>query len=142
MLKPKERLTKREQERLGQIWQRYKAYPALKKAWIVKELLREVYTTPNYQIAAHKLKLLILQLETERTGELKAFGQSLKRWRPYILNYFNHPITNAYTEGIHNKIKMLKRVSFGFRNVDHYIAKIMLGCLPLTWLLLNFHHHV
>src|SRR3990167_3890429 len=32
-------------------------------------------------------------------------GWTLRCWRPYLLNYFEHPTTNAYTEGVHTKIR-------------------------------------
>ena len=61
------------------------------------------------------------------------WGRTLQRWSPHILNFFDHRTTNAYTEGIHTKIKMIKRVSFGFR-----IRKMLLCILPkavlLPWL--------
>ena len=50
--------------------------------------------------------------------------------------------TNGFTEGCHTKIKMMKRVSFGFRNINNYIAKMMLAFIPLfemTNYLLNHH---
>jgi transposase len=54
----------------------------------------------------------------------------LKRWREPILNYFEDNTTNAYTEGCNTKVKMLKRISFGLRNVEVYVRKVMLGFLP------------
>lgn len=59
----------------------------------------------------------------------------MERWSPYILNFFDNRTTNAFAEGIHTKIKMIKRVSFGFRNVDIYIRKMLLCILPLAVLL-------
>jgi len=56
-------------------------------------------------------------------------------WDRYILNYFDNRTTNAYTEGIHTKIKMIKRVSFGFRNVHVYIRKVLLSLFPLATIL-------
>lgn len=138
LLKPQQRLTDKEKAKLEQIWQRYQMFPCLKEAWIIKEKVRDLYFSPNYQIAEYKLKLLIGMLEGEKTGELKVLVGTLKRWRPYILNYFKTYITNGYTEGVNNKIKLIKRISFGFRNINNYIAKITLAFLPLIWLL-NLH---
>ncbi|MCD6085686.1 transposase [bacterium] len=47
-----------------------------------------------------------------------------------MLNYFLLPIANTFTEDCHTKIKMVKRPSFGFKNVYNYIEKIMLAFLP------------
>jgi transposase len=37
-----------------------------------------------------------------------------------MLSYFYERTTNSFTEGYHTKIKMLKGVSCGLRNVDVY----------------------
>nr|MDA3802333.1 transposase [Patescibacteria group bacterium] len=44
-----------------------------------------------------------------------------------ILNYFDNKTTNAFTEGVHTKVKLLKRISFGLRNPQVYVEKLELG---------------
>ncbi|MBW6440999.1 transposase [Patescibacteria group bacterium] len=63
--------------------------------------------------------------------------ETLIRWQEYILNYFNNFSTNAYAQGCHKKVKMIKRMSFGFLNIENYIAKVMLAFAPLLY----FSHH-
>jgi hypothetical protein len=50
------------------------------------------------------------------------------------LNDFNSRATNAFTEGCpsveRNKIKMLKCLSCGLRNVEVYWRKMLLGFVP------------
>jgi len=41
----------------------------------------------------------------------------------------NHT-TNGFTEGCNTKIKMLKRISYGLRNVEVYWRKMLLGFVP------------
>ena len=41
-------------------------------------------------------------------------------------NSLQVPYSNGATEGFNNKIKVLKRVSFGIRNFTHFKARIML----------------
>jgi transposase len=65
----------------------------------------------------------------------------LPRWQEYILNYFYHRATNAYTEGAHTKMKSIKRLSYGYRNVEIYIKKVLLAFIPITLIpLLNIYH--
>lgn len=139
--KPQEKLTPDQKKRLEAIWEKYEDdHPSLKNAWIAKEKLREVYSASSYQVARFKLEKLIQWLKKCKARPLRVLRGTLKRWQVYILNYFktDKRVTNAYTEGIHTKFKLIKRISFGFRNVRNYICKIMLGCLPLIWLL---NHH-
>jgi len=54
----------------------------------------------------------------------------LKYWREPILNHFDNHTTNGFTEGCNTKIKMLKRISYGLKNVEVYWRKMLLGFVP------------
>ena len=41
---------------------------------------------------------------------IRAFGN----WQPWILNYFDHPVTNAYTESLNNLIRVMNRLGRGY----------------------------
>jgi transposase len=47
------------------------------------------------------------------------------RWQESILNSFKVPYTNGYTEGVNNKIKVLKRNAFGVRNFERFRTRIL-----------------
>ena len=53
---------------------------------------------------------------------LKLYKDNLK----YIENSFKYDINNGIIEGTNNLIKCLKRVAFGYRKYDHFIARIFL----------------
>lgn len=42
-----------------------------------------------------------------------------------ILNAFKYGFTNGPTEGYNNKIKVLKRLSYGIRNFDRFRTRII-----------------
>ena len=44
----------------------------------------------------------------------------------YIENSFKYDINNGIIEGTNNLIKVLKRIAFGYRKYDHFIARIFL----------------
>ena len=45
----------------------------------------------------------------------------------YILNLLNiYDINNGIIEGTNNLIKCFKRIAFGYRKYDHFIARIFL----------------
>jgi transposase len=50
----------------------------------------------------------------------------LKRWRQEILNYFDYPYTNGFLEGKNNRIKVIKRVAYGYRNAQNFRQRILL----------------
>jgi transposase len=127
-------LTPAEQLRLQLIFEQYRVFPALRHCYWVKEQVRALYRSPDYAAAEKKLNTLINMLADERIGKLKEIREMLKRWKPYILNYFHNRTTNAFIEGVHNKIKLTKRLSFGFRNFRNYVLKVTLALLPFAFL--------
>lgn len=74
-------------------------------------------------------RLLMGEENTEDAATV-LWARTLRRWGWEILGYFQYPLTNGYTEGCHTKIKLLKRLSYGFRNVEVYTRKMLLGFLP------------
>ena len=51
----------------------------------------------------------------------------LRNWTQYILNAFDCKYTNGFTEGCNNKIKMPKRIAFGYRNFTNFRQRILLS---------------
>ena len=105
-------------------------YPSLKGFYWAKEKLRELYRQDSREEAVRLLDLIILNLKSEDDGELIRWGNTLRRWREPILNHFDNGTTNGFTEGCNTKIKMLKRVSYGLKNVEVYWRKMLLGFVP------------
>ncbi|RDV79749.1 transposase, partial [Ammonifex thiophilus] len=79
------------------------------------------------------LDRLILNTREASDVALVQWGRTLRSWREEILAYHNWRVTNGYTEGVHTKIKLLKRISYGFRNRGVYVRKMLLAFLPLAW---------
>jgi transposase len=132
-------LSYHEQAKLDMIWKKYEKWPVLKQAWLVKEKIIDFYRSDNYSEAEKKMKHILMLLETsDYSHYLSVLAKTLRRWKNPILNYFISRTTNGFTEGCHTKIKLMKRVSYGFRNIDNYIAKMMLSFIPLFWII---NHH-
>jgi len=52
---------------------------------------------------------------------------TIKRWFDEVTSYFEVRITNGAVEGINNKLKLIKRSGYGFRNFDNFKLR---GLLP------------
>ena len=48
------------------------------------------------------------------------------------MNTIRYGASNARIEALNNKIKLLIRVAYGFRNIDAMISLIMLFCSNIT----------
>ena len=55
----------------------------------------------------------------------KKCAQTMINWISGILNSFSTPVTNGFTEGCNNKIKVLKRIAFGFKNFHRFRNRIL-----------------
>jgi len=110
-------------------------YPSFKEFYWMKEALRGFYRLKHKKTAEKRLKDLVEIALLSDDAAMMQWGRTLRRWGRYILNYFDNRTTNAYTEGIHTKIKMIKKVSFGFRNVNVYVRKVLLSLFPLATIL-------
>ena len=44
----------------------------------------------------------------------------------YIENSFKYDINNGRTRGTNNLIKAIKRIAFGYRKYNHFIARVFL----------------
>ena len=51
----------------------------------------------------------------------------LRHWREEILNYFDRAYTNGFVEGKNSRIKVLKRVAYGYRNNQNFRQRILLS---------------
>lgn len=58
-------------------------------------------------------------------SEFTACLTMLKNWEPFILNAFDCPYSNGFTEGVNNKIKVLKRIAFGYRSFRNFRTRIL-----------------
>ena len=134
LLKNRDSLSLHERQTLDEVFKRFKHHPALKGAYFVKEKVREVFECRTRADAERKLDMLLSQLEYYEVGKLKEMRDTLIRWKPHILNFFERRTTNAFIEGCHNKIKLVKRMSYGFRNFKNYVLKITLAFLPFLFL--------
>lgn len=59
--------------------------------------------------------------------EFKEFITAMHNWATPILNSFQHKYTNGFTEGCNNTIKVIKRISYGYRNFFHLKKRILLS---------------
>lgn len=109
----------------------YQASPDLKVCHQLKEQFRAIFeTTTDRKQARVALRHWIQQVEQQSVTALHSFLVTLKNWFELILNYFIERWTNAFAEGVNNKIKLIKRRAFGFTNFDHFRLRILVECAP------------
>ena len=122
LCKHPDKLTDDEQQRLRII---LGLSTRLEIAYYLKNDFMEFMHSPDSKTAKERLLLWLYQAENSDIPEFKACITAMRNWSKYILNSFDVPYTNGFTEGCNNKTKVLKRVCFGVRNFDTFRNRIL-----------------
>jgi transposase len=117
-----ERLRDAEKQQLARVLQQD---ARLTTAWRLKEELRALYRAPNAVAAGRLLGAWIADADRSGLAPFRRTARTLRRWRREVLHYWRYPITNAVVEGKHNRVKVLKRRAYGYRNDRTFQFRIL-----------------
>jgi transposase len=53
--------------------------------------------------------------------------KTIVRWIGEIISYFDERLTNGVVEGINNKLNLIKRSAYGFRNFTNFRTRVLLS---------------
>ena len=99
------------------------SYP-LKVMHQLKEEIRQIFSQTEDWLAG------LFQLGRWLSEAKKYFPNSqntIIRWLDEIIAYFDHRTTSGVIEGINNKLKLIKRSAYGFRNFENYRIRCLLN---------------
>jgi len=71
---------------------------------------------------------MIEQLKNSNFEPMITLGQTLEKWAEEIARMWRFTKTNSITEGLHNKMEMISRRAFGFRNFENYRLRVRVHC--------------
>ena len=126
LVKNQANLSEKEQAKLALL---YDTSPDLKQLHQLKEAFRDIFETDhNREQAALSLATWIEKVRTAGIKSLDTFLNTLDNWGQQILNYFNQRTTQGFVEGMNNRIKLIMRRGFGYRNFDHFSFRILIEC--------------
>ena len=117
-----ERLNVADGERLAAA---LKGNQSLRQAWLLKEGLRSVYRRHTHEQARSALETWIRDAQASGLGSFQRTARTLSNWSEEVLNYWHYPLTNAMVEGKHNRVKVLKRRAYGYRNDRTFSLRIL-----------------
>ena len=99
----------------------------LRLAHYLKEWFYRICQNPKYSEQRKEFFDWISTAEQSQLPEFEKCAETYRHWSKEILNAFKYAhITNGPTEGFNNKIKVLKRTSYGIRNFEHLRTRILL----------------
>ena len=64
----------------------------------------------------------------KQSSTAKALADTLLSWIEPIVRMWRLSKTNGITEGFHNKMEMISRRAYGFRNFENYRIRVLAHC--------------
>ena len=123
--KAPEHLTERQQVRLDLIASQS---PRLYRAYLLKEQLRLLLKLTDVDEAEAELKRWLWKASHSRIPAFKELYLKIKRHKTHILNTIRYGMSNARIEATNNKIKLIIRKAYGFRNIQNMLDMVYLVC--------------
>ncbi len=121
LLKNKEDLSEEQKAKLIQVEE---VSHTLKVMHQLKEEVRQIFSQTEHWLAG------LFQLGKWLSEAKKYFPNSqstIIRWLDEIIAYFDNRTTSGVVEGINNKLKLIKRSAYGFRNFENYRIRCLLN---------------
>lgn len=96
----------------------------LSKAYYLKEQLREIWAQINKEQAEAVLNDWVNQAGESKIPQLVKMAATLLAHRRGILAWYDSHISTGKVEGINNKIKVMKRNAYGFRDERYFTLRL------------------
>jgi len=125
LLKKKANLTEKQSGYLERLCQ---ANEPIYQAMLLKESFLKVYDYNDPVIAEEYLRDWIKEAIESSLAMFKKIAESFSDKLQYIINWFRKKISSAISEGINNKIKRLRRMAYGYKDIDYFRLKIHQHC--------------
>lgn len=125
LLKNKSNLTKNQTDYLNKLCEINKP---IYEAMLLKESFLQVYECDQPEEAEKHLESWIKTALSSNVDTFKIIAESFSRKLQFIVNWFKKKISSAISEGINNKIKRLKRMAYGYKDVEYFKLKIHQHC--------------
>ena len=97
----------------------------ISRAHWYKEAFLKILDSKSPEIAKSDLIEWIQNAENCGLVPFEKCAATMQNWYSGIINSLSSPITNGFTEGCNNKIKVLKRNAYGYKNFKRFRNRIL-----------------
>jgi transposase len=98
---------------------------ALATAYYLKEDLRQIWLQPDKRTARRVLRDWLARARASKIRILMQFADTLEEHQEGVLNFHTYRISTGPLEGTNNKIQLMKRQAYGFRDQEFFKLKIL-----------------
>ena len=96
----------------------------LAMVYVLKEALKGIWYAPSVWEGWRRWRSWMRQVKESGLTPLQRFGRNLSKYMRGILASANYPMHTSVLEGVNNKIKVIKRMAYGFRDSEYFFLKI------------------
>lgn len=96
----------------------------LSKAYYLKEQLRQIWSQTTKAMAEKVLDDWVRQAEQSKVTQLQKMAVTVKTYKKGILAWYDCHLSTGKVEGINNKIKVMKRNAYGFRDEKYFTLRL------------------
>ena len=96
----------------------------LKYGYQLYQSFLRIKDADTYQEKCKRFREWLDDASTCTIPTFKSAAETLIKWNKEILNSFKYSYSNGPTEGKNNKIKVIKRIAFGFKNCINFENRI------------------
>ncbi|HBB9944293.1 transposase [Vibrio parahaemolyticus] len=89
-------------------------YPEMGEAYELKESFFNIWNSRTRDEAQQTYYAWLRQVSPEMKQYFDPLIKAMGNWHNEIFAYFEHPITNAYTESLNNLIRVMNRTGRGY----------------------------
>ena len=97
----------------------------ISRAYFLKEQFLKIINYKDIDSAKQAMNNWIKSAENSRLPQFQKCAKTMRNWYDGIINSFSSPLPNGFTEGCNNKIKVLKRNAYGYKNFRRFRNRIL-----------------
>lgn len=96
----------------------------LATVYVLKDALKEVWYAPSVREGWRRWRTWLRHAQESGLAPLQRFARNLQRYARGILASARFHMHTSLLEGVNNRIKVIKRMAYGFRDIDYFFLKI------------------
>ena len=96
----------------------------LSKAYYLKEQLRQIWMQPVKSMGEDVFDDWVRQAEQSKIPQLQKMAVTMRVYKTGILAWYDCHLSTGKVEGINNKIKVMKRNAYGFRDDKYFTLRL------------------
>lgn len=120
-------LRNRENLKDGQVVQLQELLDAnqpLATVYVLKDALKEIWYAPSVREGWRRWRTWLRHARDSGLAPLQRFARNLRKYARGILASARFPLHTSVLEGVNNRIKVIKRMAYGFRDSAYFFLKI------------------